>query len=1032
MYRFHKIALSFLLLFGFLAVHGQEVSLSVQQGHQDAIFRIAVSSDGSSFATYGIDQKLVIWDEHTNNQMAFTYVAGPLYQLRYSEDNKGIFVLRTERSFKLDIASMGIEYISDDEAYNLLQYGAINVGDNKLSFEEAKIQLRDPLGHKLKTRTTDYFDQGFTSALYSASQKEIVAGAKDGLIYVYDEDLNLKIQLRGHNADVNDLALSQDGQFLYSVSSDRSIIKWNLQNRKIDTRYAGKSFPTYGLSLDPAGLQIMFGNEIGSLQRVEFNAQKPAYESEKVFFHSLSHSLQLADSAYIYAGEDNKLIINRAGKLTRIKNSRSFKAFIHSIFTKGFGFYQEPFSFYKDIKLSPNKRWLALSKKAELNITGITKSLLAPDYIRIYDLNGKKVIKSRKLYTKGFTIEPNLHFINDSTLLAHYPGESVMAFVIRGQDLHQLYTQELLKTSLPSTRICKFNETSILYHENKKLVIYDLYSGREWVQDLDDVQDLYFLKNGLGLLVDEDNSFKTVALKNETLELSGNFTGHQDQITAASYDALRNKIWTSSKDGSVKVWSEHAQELILSIVPVGKQDCIYITPDNYYMTNTASLDHFGFKKGADFFLPEQFDPIFNRPDIVMQRLGYADDMLLEAYHHAYLKRIKKLGFTPDMLRTDLHLPEFEIFRENNASHAGASMEVRFEAKDSLYMLDRVNVWVNDVAVFGTRGISLRQLKVHEYSTKIQVPLAKGINRVQMSVMNSAGAESYRESFEVESYVGKALSDLYVLSIGVSEYQDSRFNLTYAAKDARDVAETFKESKYYDNINVKVLDNESVTKESIIEVREFLADADINDVVIVFIAGHGLLDDSLDYYYASHDMDFEDPAKRGINYQLIEDLLDKIKPLKKMLFMDTCHSGEVDEDDFNRYSMIRNEQEEEKVKKRGVAIMELNENNKAMGVTNTSELMRSLFLDLRKGTGATVISAAGGMEYALESKKWQNGLFTYCMLNGLQNGEADLNRDGEIWLSEIQKYVFEKVSELSDGAQQPTSRIENKLLDYRVW
>ena len=47
-------------------------------------------------------------------------------------------------------------------------------------------------------------------------------------------------------------------------------------------------------------------------------------------------------------------------------------------------------------------------------------------------------------------------------------------------------------------------------------------------------------------------------------------------------------------------------------------------------------------------------------------------------------------------------------------------------------------------------------------------------------------------------------------------------------------------------------------------------------------------------------------------------------------------------------------------------------------------------------------------------------------------KADLNKDKIITVSEIQKYVSTEVSILSDGAQTPTSRIQNNVLDYRVW
>jgi uncharacterized caspase-like protein len=78
--------------------------------------------------------------------------------------------------------------------------------------------------------------------------------------------------------------------------------------------------------------------------------------------------------------------------------------------------------------------------------------------------------------------------------------------------------------------------------------------------------------------------------------------------------------------------------------------------------------------------------------------------------------------------------------------------------------------------------------------------------------------------------------------------------------------------------------------------EFLKAADRNDEVIVFFAGHGVLDAQLDYYLASYDMDFSNPAAKGIAYESLERLLDGIAPLKKILLIDACHSGEIDKDE----------------------------------------------------------------------------------------------------------------------------------------
>ena len=40
------------------------------------------------------------------------------------------------------------------------------------------------------------------------------------------------------------------------------------------------------------------------------------------------------------------------------------------------------------------------------------------------------------------------------------------------------------------------------------------------------------------------------------------------------------------------------------------------------------------------------------------------------------------------------------------------------------------------------------------------------------------------------------------------------------------------------------------------------------------------------------------------------------------------------------------------------------------------------------------------------RKWKNGLFTYSLLNGLKNHQADTNKDRMIAVSELQAYVIE--------------------------
>jgi len=226
----------------------------------------------------------------------------------------------------------------------------------------------------------------------------------------------------------------------------------------------------------------------------------------------------------------------------------------------------------------------------------------------------------------------------------------------------------------------------------------------------------------------------------------------------------------------------------------------------------------------------------------------------------------------------------------------------------------------------------------------------------------------------------------------------------------------------------------IKRESILALKEKLLNSKVDDQVILFVSGHGLLDDNYDFYFATHDIDFDNPANRGISYDELEWLLDSIPARKKLFMMDACHSGEVDKEELIAFNDLK----EKEGLKSGIKsytyrakVLE-EDKNKGIGLQNSFELMQELFTNLNRGSGAVVISAAAGDSYALESDEWNNGVFTYSVLDGLKNYQADLNNNGEVTVSELRNYVSEKVLEETGGRQKPTVRQENVEFDFRVW
>ena len=1041
MLRFLKSALFFLLLW--LSVFGSAqdglVTLSVQQGHSDDILLVTVSDDARFIASYDLDQKLIIWDAKSGNQLCFNYTDKPVHAIGFDTDNQNLLMAFTDGSGSLFIPTNTIS-ASAKPVLNSKTLLETEIGKIEINLAEIKL-LNSQTLVKIKSQTTTYFDQPFTSVVYSNLQQKIYASSEDGNIYVYDSKLIFLEFYKGHLSNVNDLVISKDQKFLYSASSDRSIIQWDLKENKIVRRFSGRSYMTSGASINPDGDKLVFGDELGFLKTISMSQSTMQISSDRKSIYPITFSAQTLNGKNIYAGRDNNLVVeNENGKTKKIKAVKITPRLIsHLAVVKGMKLYKPYYSAFYDVEISENNRWMIYLCRAN--------GAFSP-YYNIVDLNSKSGTKKRsaRLYHEGHYSMNEPCFLNDSvffTLDSDVPVDwfnvselpefkGLMFWKIKNENVKDIYQKKVVLNA-PVAFAEKLNETKLLMLTVDSAVLsYDIETNTQAAENYKGITYIYYLKNNLAALVDLENKFHIVEFSQGKLVEKGLLVGHQDHISSCAYDKERNRLFSTSKDATIRIWDLNSYELIATIIPIGTENAIYVTPDNYYMTTSKDLNSFGFKVGEKYFYPEQFDPVFNRPDIVLDRLGYVDSTVISAYHQAYLKRIEKLGFTEEMLKTDFHLPAVEIINVADLSQSTNEdfIDLKLSLSDTKYPLDRINIWINDVAIFGTKGITLRSQNIQTLDTLIKIPLAIGLNKIQVSVLNQAGAESYKETTQITCTVGKEKPNLYLISIGCSNFKDSKYNLNFAAKDADDIATTFGGNKIYGEIFTKKLLNEEVTLENIQNLNSFLNTADINDEVILFFAGHGVLDQKLDYYLASYDMDFMNPSGKGIPYEAIEDVVDGIAPLKKIIFIDACHSGEVDKSEIE-FSDSTDEVEDGDLTFRKVG-NSVQQKEQALGLQSTSQLTKTLFADLRKGTGATVISSAGGMEFAIESNTWKNGLFTYCLLEGIESKKADLNRDGKIMLSEIQIYVGEQVMLLSKGRQQPTSRIENNSLDYRVW
>lgn len=499
-------------------------------------------------------------------------------------------------------------------------------------------------------------------------------------------------------------------------------------------------------------------------------------------------------------------------------------------------------------------------------------------------------------------------------------------------------------------------------------------------------------------------------------------SGHSDIVTAVEINEKYGFIATASWDGMIRFWDIEDQTLLSVFGAFGDGQFVYVNPDGYYFSSKNALDYIGFSMDNQMFSFEQFDLKYNRPDYVVKNLPYFDEYYEQAFLKAYKKRLDKLGLEEEDVGISKDIPEIKIVNEIASSLRGNKLEISLKCEDKKMDLNKLHLFVNGVPEFGRFG---KDISGKTHQEKIQLNLNPGTNYIQCYVTNEASTSSLKKSFKIEAPKNNDKNDVYLITIGVSKYEQSNYNLNYAEKDARDITDYFSENLKYNNIKSQMLLDHAATKENIASLKGFLSDATENDLVILFVAGHGVLDDNLDYFFAPHDMDFSDPAKNGVSFEVFDDILDNTKSRRKIMFLDACHSGEIDKDEVTKsYVADENEKGDLIFRHVGTAIKNIDE-------INSFELSKALFADMRINNGSTVVSSSGGAEYAIEGAQWKNGVFTYCLLKALKEKQADYNRDKKITISELQNYVQNEVNRLTGGKQTPTSRVENLNYDFII-
>jgi hypothetical protein len=224
-----------------------------------------------------------------------------------------------------------------------------------------------------------------------------------------------------------------------------------------------------------------------------------------------------------------------------------------------------------------------------------------------------------------------------------------------------------------------------------------------------------------------------------------------------------------------------------------------------------------------------------------------------------------------------------------------------------------------------------------------------------------------------------------LVVAVTDYADpSLRRLRAPAGDAADLRDLLADPEV-GGFSVTSVINEKA-QQLRLAIEDFLSDRRPDDLLLVYLSCHGLMDPRRRLYFAARDTIKNRLASSGVESHWLLDQLEDCRARRQIVILDCCFSGAF-----------------------------------ARGAKGDDDIgLRERLVG--EGRGRVVLTASRSSEYSLEGEPLagedgaRGSVFTSALIEGIRTGRADTDNDGNISVDDAYSYAFEQVR--GTGHQTP--------------
>ncbi len=499
--------------------------------------------------------------------------------------------------------------------------------------------------------------------------------------------------------------------------------------------------------------------------------------------------------------------------------------------------------------------------------------------------------------------------------------------------------------------------------------------------------------------ISENDQNAVISVFNNNYKLQHIFGGHQGGVTGFSISENGKYLVSTGNDNFIKLWQINNQILQATQYSLGQGDWAWLSPNGLFDASNDAMNLMHYTYKDEPIQLQQLKERYYEPDLLQKLLGYNDEPLRN----------------PTVFKTVELYPAAKLSLSN-----GLTMSVNLTARNG--GIGKVSVFINQKEIIEDanptrkKTLKINLLPYRKYllndttnQISIQVYNKKGwlhSDFIAIDYLNKISARGTNTDKKKLSIRRKPQPKFYALVIGTSNYRGETLDLSYADKDAKDIANALRltSDELFGEANTEIVllntEQNSSLQPSKTNIQNAFAEmaqkATANDVFVLYLSGHGVNYGAANsqFYYLTKEIASEDLGDQTIrdNYtissQEFTQFLKSIPANKQIMILDACSSG----------SLVEN----------------LLSQSRSLSSSQKRALDR-----MKDRTGVFILAGSAANKVSYEASQFGQGLLTYSLLSGMQGGA--LRENEFIDVMQLFQYAADKVPELAavvGGVQRP--------------